>query len=120
MEKSRAQHDPTVGPRATDRSGWLNDLAMSMTQDAAAWRTGQHDDPVARVTCEALELALSAIHLHVAWHTGVIGAEVAMERLDREIGRTISRSTLTPTSALGMSSQSLSHRNAARCTTPWE
>ena len=57
------------------------------------WRTDQYDDPVADVTCEALEIALSAIHLDVAWHAGVISAEAAMEDLNQKIVKTISRYT---------------------------
>ena len=57
------------------------------------WRTDQHDDPVADVTCEALEIALSAIHLDVAWHAGVMSAEAAMEDLNQKIVKTISRYT---------------------------
>ena len=93
MECSRAKHDPTEDLLATDRSGWLKDVAMSMTQGAPAWRMDQHDDPVAEVTCEALEIALSTIDLNVAWHAGVISAEAAMEDLNQKIVKTISRYT---------------------------
>ena len=93
MEYSRNQHDPTEDPSATDRSGWLKDVATSMTLGAPAWRTDQHDDPVADVTCEALQIALSAIHLDVAWHAGVMSAEAAMEDLNQKIIKTISRYT---------------------------
>jgi hypothetical protein len=93
MERLRNKDDPTVGPSATDWSGWLKDVATSMTQGAPAWRTDQHHDPVADVTCEALEIALTAIHLDVAWHAGVMSAEAAMEDLNQKIIKTISRYT---------------------------
>ena len=88
------EDDPTEeGHSTTDRSGWLTDVATSMTQGAAVWRTDQHDDPVAVVTCEALEIALSAIQLDVAWHAGVMSAGAAMEDLSRMIVKTINRYT---------------------------
>jgi hypothetical protein len=93
MEKSRNQDDSTEEPSATDRSGWLKDVATSMTQGAPVWKTDRHDDPVADIICEALEIALSAIHLDVAWHAGVMSAEAAMEELNQKIVRTINRST---------------------------
>ncbi len=52
-------------------------------------------DPDDEVTCEALHLALSAIHLDIAWHAGVISAEAAMESLHQEIVETVSRCTRT-------------------------
>lgn len=93
MDTSRSRYDPAEGPPAKDRSGWLSDVATSMTQGAPAWRTGQHDDPVANITREALEIALTAIQLDVAWHAGVMSAEAAMEDLNQKIVRTISRYT---------------------------
>ena len=45
------------------------------------------------MTCEALHLALSVIHLDIAWHTGVIGVEAAMESLHNEIVEAVSRYT---------------------------
>jgi hypothetical protein len=87
------EDDPTEVHSSTDRSGWLTEVATSMTQGAAVWRTAQHDDPVAVVTCEALEIALSAIHLDVAWHAGVMSAEAAMEDLSQRIVKTIGRYT---------------------------
>lgn len=53
------------------------------------------------VTCEALHLALSALHIDIAWHAGVMNAEAAMERLHREIGKSINwRSGSTRTGSL--------------------
>lgn len=43
------------------------------------------------VTCEALHLALSALHIDIAWHAGVLSAEAAMDGLHREITRTVHR-----------------------------
>jgi peptide-methionine (R)-S-oxide reductase len=63
---------------------------------------------------------LSAIHIHVAWHAGVIDAEAAMESFDIEIGRTIGRFGVTSTSSPGMSGRLLSRRNAAKRRVPCE
>jgi hypothetical protein len=47
--------------------------------------------PDADLTCEALHLALNALHIDIAWHAGMMSAEAAMEDLHREIGKTINR-----------------------------
>jgi hypothetical protein len=80
-----------------------------MRRGETAWTAGQHDDPRSDVTCEALKLALSVIELYIAWHAGVISAEAAMDGLDRDIGKTITRCAgSTQTSPLEVSSQSSS------------
>jgi len=43
----------------------------------------QSDDLSA--TCRALRVALCAVHLHIAWHSGVISPEAAMVALEQEI-----------------------------------
>jgi hypothetical protein len=93
MGKTRSHDEPTEDPSPTDRSDLLKDVAASMTRGASVWRTDQYDDPVADVTCEALEIAVSAIHLDVAWHAGAISAEAAMEDLNQKIVKTINRYT---------------------------
>ena len=73
-------------------SDWMND--MSMRQRVAERTTNLRIVPAGNVTCEALHLALNALHVDRAWHAGVMSAEVAMEDLHRAIGRAIqSRST---------------------------
>jgi hypothetical protein len=37
------------------------------------------------ITCQALELALVATHMRVAWHAGLINAETAMSCVDRAV-----------------------------------
>jgi hypothetical protein len=72
-------------------SNWANDVSTSMAQRAGISGTRQQGPSAEDVTCEALHLALSAIHIDIAWHAGAISAEAAMKDLDREIGRTTSR-----------------------------
>jgi hypothetical protein len=67
-------------------------------------QTADSDD---EVVCEAMHLALSAIHLDIAWHTGVISIEAAMESLHKEIVEAVSRCTWSNrTSGPEMSSRS--------------
>jgi|SRR5277367_321214 len=98
----------------TDESSWLNELVASITHGEAAWTARQREDPGSDVTCEALKLALSTIQLYIAWHAGIISAEVAMDGLDRDIGRTIARGAgTTQTGSCEVSSRSLSSERAA-------
>jgi hypothetical protein len=60
-----------------------------MTQSVETPKTRQEADPEEDLICEALHLALSAIHLDIACHSGVISAEAAMERLHEEIVKTV-------------------------------
>ena len=62
-----------------------------MTQRLTRPRTSVQSVSAEDVTCEALHLALSALHIDIAWHTGAISAEAAMEGLHREVGKTINR-----------------------------
>jgi hypothetical protein len=76
----------------TEEHGVTKDLAGANTSRSVKSRTTRHAaDPDDQVACEALHLALSVIHLDIAWHTGVIGVEAAMESLHREIVETVSR-----------------------------
>jgi hypothetical protein len=72
-------------------SDWMRDV--SMTQGVAEQTTNLRSRPAGDVTCEALHLALSALHIGMAWHAGVMSAEVAMEDLHRAIGRAIRSSS---------------------------
>lgn len=89
---------PLVGEdlAVTNRPSAANDVATLMMQGTAMSKTVRHGDAAAEVTCEALELALSVIHLEIAWHAGVISSEAAMESLYRQIGMTIGRFTRSP------------------------
>ena len=83
MERFRAEEDDaTKGLVGANTSRYAKRETMHQTTP-----------PDDEVTCEALHLALSAIHLDIAWHTGVISVEAAMESLHREIVETVSRCT---------------------------
>jgi hypothetical protein len=66
-------------------SDWMNDGLMM--QRLAERTTNLRSVPAGDVTCEALHLALSALHIDMAWHAGVMSAEVAMEDLHRAVAR---------------------------------
>src|SRR5277367_3799016 len=97
----------------TDESSWLNELVASITHGEAAWTARQREDPGSDVTCEALKLALSTIQLYIAWHAGVISAEVAMDGLDQDIARMITQGAgTTQTGSCEVSSRSSSSETA--------
>jgi hypothetical protein len=91
MEKSRTQHDQTGNVAVTVDSGWMNDVATSMSQRVVRPMTRLEAVSAGDVTREALHLALSALHIDIAWHAGVVSADAAMEDLHREIAKTINR-----------------------------
>jgi hypothetical protein len=91
MERPPTEHDATEDAGVISNSSWVNDVSTLVTQGATMPTTRRQGVPAADVTCEALLLALSAIHIDMAWHAGVISAEASMEALDREVGRTTSR-----------------------------
>lgn len=91
MDSSQLQPEAVDDLPATDGSSRANDAATSITQSPVATRSGLIDDRAEVVTCQALRLALSAIRLHLAWHSGAMSAQAAMESLDREIAGRISR-----------------------------
>ena len=43
------------------------------------------------VTCRALQVALRAVQLYIAWHSGVMSGNVAMAALEQEINQASSR-----------------------------
>ena len=47
------------------------------------------------VTCRALHVALCAVQLHIAWHSGVISGNAAMAALEHEINETLPRGFVT-------------------------
>jgi hypothetical protein len=91
MERPPTEHDATEEVAVMADSSWVNDVSKLMTQDVAMTTTRQQCVPAGDVTCEALHLALSAIHIEMTWHAGVISAEASMEALVRAVGRTTSR-----------------------------
>jgi hypothetical protein len=106
MERSRTQRDETGNVAVTVNSGWMNDVATSMSQRVVRPMTRLQAVSAGDVTCEALHLALRALHIDIAWHAGVVSAEAAMEDLHREIAETINRcdeSTRTGSRDLGRS-----------------
>jgi hypothetical protein len=79
-------------------SDWMTDT--SMTKRVAAQTTNLPAVPAGDVTCEALHLALKTLHIDIAWHAGVMSAEMAMEDLHRAIGEAI-RSSLIGVDEIG-------------------
>jgi hypothetical protein len=84
MEEPPTEHDATDGVAVMANSSWVDDVSTSMAHGAPATR-GQWV-PAAEITCEALHLALSAVHIDLAWHAGAISAEASMEALHRAVG----------------------------------
>ena len=68
-------------------------VGANTSRSAGGPTTRQIVDPDDETMCEAMHIALSAIHLDVAWHTGVITIEAAMESLHQEIVDAVSRCT---------------------------
>jgi hypothetical protein len=91
MEWSPTEHDAAEDAAVIANSSLANDVSALMTQAAAVPTTRLQGSGVGDVTCEALHLALSAIHIDMAWHAGVISADASMEALDREIATTTDR-----------------------------
>jgi hypothetical protein len=96
MERPRIMDDETDYVPTLVDSGRMNNVLMTPRPPAVrvGARTGQAPDLEAELSCEALKVALCAIQLYIAWHAGVISAEVAMEGLDREIANVTSRSAI--------------------------
>jgi hypothetical protein len=94
MENSHhPEQDLAEGLTETNDPSCVNDGPTSSKQHMSVRMTGQRVDPPADVTYEALKLALSAIRIDIAWHAGAISADAAVEHLEREIVRTMSRYT---------------------------
>jgi hypothetical protein len=91
MKRPPTEHDATEDVAVMVNSSLVNHVSTLVTQGATMPTTRQQGVPAGDVTREALHLALSAIHIDMAWHAGVISAEASMEALDREVGRTTSR-----------------------------
>ena len=91
MERPLTEHDATEDVAANVNSRWVNGVSTLVKQRVAWTMTGQQALPAGDVACEALHLALIALHIDIAWHAGVMSAEAAMEGLHREIGKTINR-----------------------------
>jgi hypothetical protein len=92
MEGNRPNYHETEDIAVTFDSCRMNDV--SITQRVAEQTTNLQTAPAGDVTCEALHLALNALHIDMAWHAGVISAEVAMEDLHRAIGRATRSSSI--------------------------
>jgi hypothetical protein len=89
MEGNRPNYHETEDIAVMFDSGRMNDV--SITQPVAEQTKTLRTVPAENVTCEALHLALNAVHIDLAWHAGAMSAEVAMEDLHRAIGKTINR-----------------------------
>jgi hypothetical protein len=76
----------------TEEDGATEGIVGANTSRSAKRQiTHQKADPDDEMTCEALHLALSAIHLDIAWHAGVMTVDAAMESLHKEIVETVGR-----------------------------
>jgi hypothetical protein len=86
-------HDETEYVATLVDSGRMNNGLMTPRPPAVrdGSMTGQASDREAEVSCEALKVALCAVQMYIAWHAGVISAEIAMGGIDREIGEVTSR-----------------------------
>jgi len=91
MERPWSLHDETEDIAVVVDSGWMNDAATSMERRLARPTTSLQAAAAGDVATEALLLALSAVHIDIAWHAGAMSAEAAMEDLHREIDKTITR-----------------------------
>ncbi|HEV3312319.1 MAG TPA: hypothetical protein VG815_17550 [Chloroflexota bacterium] len=86
MEAPPTERDATDDVAVMANSSWVNDVSTLTTHGAGTPMTRQRGDSAAEVTCEALHLALSAVHIDLAWHAGVVSAEASMEALHRAVG----------------------------------
>jgi hypothetical protein len=86
MERRLTKYHETEDGAIWFDSGCMNDVPMRR-QRIAGQMTNLQTIPGGDVTCEALHLALRALHIDMAWHAGVMSAEVAMEDLHRAIAR---------------------------------
>jgi methylphosphotriester-DNA--protein-cysteine methyltransferase len=114
MIEPSTEHDATEDAVVMARSGSVNDVTLT-THGLAKPTTPDQVAPAGEVTCEALQLALTALHIDIAWHAGVMSAEASMEALDREVGRTTSRyNRSTQASAPEVVRRAPSHKTAGR------
>ena len=86
MEGHRPNCHATEDAAAMFDSDWMSDVSI---KHCAEQTTTLQTVAAGDVTCEALHLALNAIHIDLAWHAGVTSADVAMEDLHRAIGLAI-------------------------------
>jgi hypothetical protein len=115
MEEPPTEHDATDDVAVMANSSWLDDASTSITHGAAVPATCGQGVPAAEVTCEALHLALSTVHIDLAWHSGVVSAEASMEALHRAVGRATSRyNRSTRASASGAVSRPAPHKTVSR------
>jgi hypothetical protein len=85
MEEAPTEHAATSDVTVMANSSWVNDVSTLTTHGAALPMTRQLGNS-AEVSCEALHLALSAVHIDRAWHAGVVSAEASMEALHQAVG----------------------------------
>jgi hypothetical protein len=90
MERSRTQHDHTELTDVTvDPCGMKGASTLVTPTETRPRMSVQSVSAEDDVTCEAIHLALSALHIDIAWHAGLMSAEAAMEGLHGEIGKSI-------------------------------
>jgi hypothetical protein len=66
----------------------LHDDRQAIRRPAAGY-TDPAPTGVSDVTCRALRVALCAVQVHVAWHSGAISASTAMTTLEQEISEVL-------------------------------
>ncbi len=114
MEEPPSERDATDDVAIMANSSWVNDVSSLTTRGAEVPMTRRQGDSAAGVICEALHLALSAIHIDLAWHAGVVSAEASMEALHRAVsGATSGYKRSTPAGGSGTVRRPPPHRTAA-------
>jgi hypothetical protein len=85
MKEPPTEQDATDYIDVMANSSWVNDMSTLTRHGTSVPMTRQQGNSAAEVTCGALHLALSAVHIDLAWHAGVVSAEASMEALHRAV-----------------------------------
>ena len=91
MRRSRDRDDETEGVDMTVDPTWGTGVSTVMTPSGTSLMTSTQACSAGDVTRQALQLAVSALQIDLAWHAGMVSAEAAMECLHQEIGKTVRR-----------------------------
>jgi hypothetical protein len=92
MERSQIRHDETGRVAMTVAPDREHGASSPMTAAGTSLMTGTQAHSAGDVTGRALQLAMSALRIDLAWHAGMVSAEAAMECLHHEIAESVSRS----------------------------
>ena len=91
LRRSRTRDDKTEGVDVTVDPTWGTGASNEMTPNEKSLMTSTQACSAGDVTRQALQLASSALQIDLAWHAGMVSAEVAMECLHRQIGEAVKR-----------------------------